>query len=102
MTSLIIWSSQDNSNNVSAMMTRETLIPQIQLLQCLETSHASWHAAQHVVGHIQALQLAELAHAVRQAKQVVGAEIQLDQRLAGANVVRQCINAVVLQAQNLQ
>ncbi len=84
------------------MMTGETHIPQIQLLQCLQTSHASRHAAQHVVGHIEALQLAELAHAVRQAQQVVGAEIQLDQRLAGADVVWQRINAVVLQAQNLQ
>ncbi len=102
MASLNIWSSQGNSNNVNAMMTGETRIPQIQLLQCLETSHASWHAPQHVVGHVQALQLTELAHAVRQAKQVVGAEIQLDQRLAGANVVWQRINAVVFQAQNLQ
>lgn len=87
---------------MNAMMTGETGIPEVQLLECLQTSHASWHAPQHVVGHIQALQLAELAHAVGQAKQVVGAEIQLDQRLAGANVVWQCINAVVLQAQNLQ
>ncbi len=78
------------------MMTRETPIPQIQLLQCLQASHASRHAAQHVVGHIEALQLAELAHTVGQAEQVVGAEIQLDQRLAGANVVWQRINAVVL------
>lgn len=84
------------------MMTGKTRIPKIQLLQCLQASHASWHSPQHVVGHIQALQLAELAHAVRQAKQVVGAEIQFDQGLAGANVVWQRINAVVLQAENLQ
>ena len=77
-------------------------LPQIQLFETLQATHAGWHTAKHVVCHIQSLQLLELAHAVRQAVQIVGAEVKLDKGFAIADVVWQSFYAIVLQAQHLK